>query len=156
MKIVSMSRRFCFLFDLHSAVVFLESAKTFLIHKNIKSKCKTVCMEKYILCILLPTISTKIISACFQPETELEYIVGTLLDVLRHCNSSDTIILVGDFNCRTDKGGERGQDLCKFLGSHNLQFANDPEQPIYQAHNGCSTINLVFYSTNLISTPQFG
>ena len=72
---------------------------------------------------------------------------------MRHCNSNDTIILGGAFNCRRDKGVERGQDLWKFLESYNLECANDPEQPTYQAYNACSTINLVVYSTNLISTP---
>ena len=123
-------------------------------NKNFTSKCKTVCMEKNILCISLPTISTKIFSAYFQSKTEFEFIVGTPLDVLRHCNSNVTIILGGNFNCRTDKGGERGQDLCIFLESYNLQCANDPKQPTSQAHNGYSTIDLVFYSTNLISTPK--
>lgn len=79
----------------------------------------------------------------FNPITDISDIVQELTEDILTIKS-DTCIIVGDFNCRTDKPNQKGESLLNLLHSKQFRLINNPTEPTYICHNGQSCIDLTF------------
>ena len=81
----------------------------------------------------------------FPPECAITDILLELCPVIQmHVNSTQSIVVAGDFNCRLDTENGRGEDLCQNLETLGLTCVNDHTSPTYICHNGSSVIDLFF------------
>jgi hypothetical protein len=76
----------------------------------------------------------------------------TFFSLRKVTNPKESIILAGDMNCRLDKPDMKCKAILAFLKEENLKITNDPKCKTYFAHNGSSTIDLVFHKGDNIGT----
>ena len=65
-------------------------------------------------------------------------------NALDYLEDKHPVIVCGDFNCRIDHSNQRGVDLLAFFSANDFECLNDPTKGTYVAHNGWSTIDLIF------------
>ncbi|XP_018497357.1 uncharacterized protein LOC108865137 [Galendromus occidentalis] len=87
-------------------------------------------------------------TAYFSPNTPVAEIILEVHELIMN-QSTTSIVMYGDFNCRIDGREQRGVDLSEALGHLNLRLMNDPQEMTYIAHNGRSAIDLIFASDNI-------
>ena len=121
---------------------------TIAINKRLRQSGKTLMCSEHSLAVSLSDTSIKLIVTYFPPNTVMNIIFAEIEQVLDSFDDSDSAIYCGDFNCRTENNLPRGKDLMDFFYSKNFICLNDPETPTYVAHNGQSTIDLIFYRQN--------
>lgn len=94
-----------------------------------------------------------IIGIYIRPNTETEDIMELLtFSFQKITNPKESIILAGDMNCRIDKSDMKCKAILAFLKEENFKITNDPKCKTYFAHNGSSTIHLVFHKGDNIET----
>ncbi|PSN55010.1 hypothetical protein C0J52_02335 [Blattella germanica] len=95
--------------------------------------------------LIAKTNTVTIIGTYIPPNTEVEDIMETLINSLQKIKFNENVILAGDMNCRLDKPDSKCKTILAFLEEENFKLVNDPEQKTYFAHNGSSTIDLIFH-----------
>ena len=89
----------------------------------------------------------------FIPHTDVDKIVGCVLEYISEAASNLPIIICGDFNCRLDFG-KRGLELVDSLMRYGFHLENDPTVTTYVTSNGQSTIDLIFHNSDLVKEPR--
>jgi hypothetical protein len=102
--------------------------------------------------------TTVAIAACFYyaPDYSIDHLTLDVHDTLSRIPSHLPIIVGGDFNCRTDRYGERTEILLTTLHSVGLTMVNCANTPTYMCPNGSSTIDLLLttLAADMSKTPQ--
>ena len=93
------------------------------------------------------TCDTTYIVAYFSPKTPVAEIITDIHQAIKIATNS--VVNYGDFNCRIDSQEPSAWDLVEALRLFNLHLVNDPQNKTYIAHNGQSTIDLIFVTEDL-------
>lgn len=96
-------------------------------------------------------VKTKLCTALavyFQPEYKAEEILVEITQVLSKTNERDTVIIMGDMNCRIDTSTQKAETVINYLQKEGLTLINDRKERTYLGPNGASTIDLVFSNSD--------
>lgn len=89
-----------------------------------------------------------------KPLTPIEDIIATIMTALTKITPGCNTIIAGDMNCRMDVNDNRSRELLQLMAEEGFTLINNKNDKTYLAHNGSSTIDLIFYKgseINLIS-----
>jgi hypothetical protein len=100
--------------------------------------------------VTVKTNGITLTSAYFPPDMDICEICTELADNIPRRPEGTKNILIGDFNCRLD-AGHRGADLLDALEDMGLVYVGNELVKTYHSHNGSSTIDFIFVSTNCLS-----
>ena len=103
--------------------------------------------------LLVKTKLCPLISVYFQPEYKEGNIIDEISAALNIVQKSEPLILAGDLNCRIDQPDHKSITVIGFLQEEGLSLLNNKEEKTYIAHNGTSTIDLVFVNSAI--TPVY-
>ena len=98
---------------------------------------------------ILQVSNTTHIVAYFNPKTPVADIIFEMHKVMTQV-ITESVILYGDLNCRIDQLDSRATNLIEALQLFNLHLVNNAQEMTYIAHNGQSSIDLIFVSEDLI------
>ncbi|KAJ4426601.1 hypothetical protein ANN_26399 [Periplaneta americana] len=95
--------------------------------------------------IIVKTTTITVIGLYIQPNVPVENVIDLVYKVIEQTRTDKNVILAGDLNCRLDKQNAKTHILLETLEEEGFRLENKKEIPTYIAHNGYSTIDLVFY-----------
>lgn len=92
-----------------------------------------------------------IFSYYYNPDTNIADIIEEITHDISNIDNTTTCIIGGDFNCRMDSHCTKGDTLLHLMNTYHFRLMNDPNEPTYYAHNGTSTIDLLFVRSKKIN-----
>jgi hypothetical protein len=95
-----------------------------------------------------------IVGSYFNPEYTAEDI-DQLSEGLSKIGTHDSVIAVGDMYCRIDRDYSKSISVNKFTQQEGFTLTNKQKACTYVAHNGMSTIDLVFLDNKLTLRTQY-
>lgn len=95
--------------------------------------------------IVINSENLTLIGHYFEPRTPIEDIISTIMTALAQANPGRNIIVAGDMNCRIDLADHRSDELLNLMKEEGFKLLNKRDNKTYFAHNGSSTIDLIFY-----------
>ncbi|KAJ4428050.1 hypothetical protein ANN_24064 [Periplaneta americana] len=95
--------------------------------------------------IIVKTTTITVIGLYIQPNVPVENVIDLVYKAIEQTRTDKNVILAADLNCRLDKQNAKTHILLETLEEKGFRLANKKEIPTYIAHNGSSTIDLVFY-----------
>ena len=113
-----------------------------LINQYLDTKLNLAYSSQNTLAVELPGLNLAIVAAYMKPKSELDFILTDISKAIAVVNDDFNKILVGDFNCRLDKG-LRGSILCDLLQCLQFTCLNEPGKYTYHSPLGASTIRYV-------------
>ncbi|XP_018495048.1 uncharacterized protein LOC108864261 [Galendromus occidentalis] len=93
--------------------------------------------------------NTTYIVAYYKPNTPVAEIIIDIHNIVNKIVTK-SVILYGDFNCRIDVEDSRARSLIEAFLLLNLHLLNKSQDTTYIAHNGRSTIDLIFVTADLV------
>ena len=114
------------------------------ISHSISERYTVIYKSEQIIAVVFRRLRIAIIGSYFQPNFEIEDLIGELVDALSKANPDYHIILLGNYNCRLDIPNEKQETLLSFLQDNSFTCWNNPEVMTYISHNERSTIDLLF------------
>ena len=91
------------------------------------------------------TDNVTIVAAYIRPQATTEEVIETLITAIAGTEEDESVIIVGDINCRIDKKNTKTEVVLETLREEGYTLTNKTELPTYIAHNGTSAIDLLLY-----------
>ena len=90
------------------------------------------------------TDNITVVAVYIRPQATTEEVIETIMASTADTSKDESIIIVGDINCRIDKN-TKTEIVLEMLSEEGYILANSKEVPTYIAHNGTSAIDLLLY-----------
>jgi hypothetical protein len=94
--------------------------------------------------LILNFESFSLVASYICPTASVDDMGDEIIEALQYVNNISKTILTGDFNARLDKRSHKGDEMLEIAEWNSLELLNNPNISTYIAHNGESTIDLIF------------
>lgn len=95
--------------------------------------------------LILQTERMNFIGLYIEPLTPIEDVIEIVMTAIAKATPRSNIIIAGDLNCRIDTSNHKSRELLQMMIEEGYTLVNEQHNRTYFAHNGSSTIDLIFY-----------